>query len=564
MPNESILQPVAKTFLVVDLVDAARKGRIRIPEFQRPLRWQWEDVRRLFDSIVKGYPIGSLLLWVRPAPAADVHLGGLHFSARAFDDGLWVVDGQQRLTSLANALSEEGARDERFALAYDLDQRTFLHMRDDVGHLIPLPVLFDLQKLIRWFTKDHPETSERLDEASLVTRVIREYQVPAYLVSQEDESVLRDIFDRMNNFGKRLSRAEVFAALHPGRDSELERSSRSEQIAVVINAERGFGLIDDDTVLRSVLARRGGNVTRDIRVEFSESTQGARDFGHETPEVAYREGETALSRAVTFLQETAGVPHLALLPYRYLLVVLTRFFAHFPEPRPRTLILLRRWFWRAAMVGPGAFKASWTNAMRTLATRIVANDENGSVQRLLADPIDAALHPPSLIGFRTTAATSRIILSGLWALEPRSLASGRPYTRSDLAEAIQIEGSIATVAQRILRRAVEDPNASAANRILVLEPELSGTAADLLVNPPLERQVAASQFLSSHALTDAMVGALAEDRTSDFLESRQQLLGAGVRTFLERMTETAMEDTPPLDSLIQDEWDEGVRDDGLA
>jgi len=59
--HQSISQSAAKTFTVVDLVAEALKGRIRIPEFQRPLRWQWEDVRRLFDSIVKGYPIGNLL-----------------------------------------------------------------------------------------------------------------------------------------------------------------------------------------------------------------------------------------------------------------------------------------------------------------------------------------------------------------------------------------------------------------------------------------------------------------------------------------------------------------------
>jgi hypothetical protein len=121
-------QPAATTISVDDLVAETLNGRLRIPEFQRPLRWQWEDVRRLFDSIVKGYPIGSLLLWTRPAPAAHIRLGGLRIDARRFEDGWWVVDGQQRLTSLANALSDQGARDERFALAYDLQRETFGHV----------------------------------------------------------------------------------------------------------------------------------------------------------------------------------------------------------------------------------------------------------------------------------------------------------------------------------------------------------------------------------------------------------------------------------------------------
>lgn len=408
----------------------------------------------------------------------------------------------------------------RFALAYDLEQQTFCHpSREDAGHIIPLPVLFDLQRLFRWFTKEHPEAGERLDEASRVTRAIREYQVPAYLVSQEEESVLRDIFDRMNNYGKRLSRAEVFAALHPAQGSGLEPASRFQQIAESIDAERGFGLLDDDTVLRSVLARRGGNVTRDIRVEFSE--------------------------------------------YRYLLVVLTRFFAHFPPPAPRNRILLRRWFWRAAMAGPGPFASSWTNAMQILATRISANDESGSVQQLLAAPLDSTLRLPSLTGFRTSAAASRIALSALWSLRPCSLLTGRPYERSDLAESIRAEGTAAAIARRILNRAPNDQVGWAANRLLVLDQELPGTPSDLLVSPPLERESNAAEFLASHALDDALICVLAQGDKTTFLKTRQQRLADIVRNFLEVMAETQLEDTPPLDSFDLDDLDE-ERDDSLA
>jgi hypothetical protein len=95
MTTRHFSQPSARTFSVDDLVKYVGEGRVRIPEFQRPLRWQWEDVRRLFDSIVKGYPIGSLLLWQRSAPAGNVRLGAIVVDSPAFTDGWWVVDGQQ-------------------------------------------------------------------------------------------------------------------------------------------------------------------------------------------------------------------------------------------------------------------------------------------------------------------------------------------------------------------------------------------------------------------------------------------------------------------------------------
>lgn len=349
MTGSRIKKPNAKTFPLEDLVEEVLTGGVRIPEFQRPFRWQWEDVKRLMDSIIRGYPIGSILLWARSAPQEELKIGALQIPASSKDEALWVVDGQQRLTSLANALHDSGFLDPRFAIAYDLSRQEFVKPADVQPHIIGLPTIFDLQKLLKWFS-EHPESDQYFEEATRVAKAIREYSIPAYIVKQEDEDVLRDIFDRMNNYGKRLTRAEVFSALHGGpRDDG--KSYRIADIVLSISATYLFGEIDDDTVLRAILARRGPDVTRDIRTEFSQK-RVPREFPDETPDQAYRAGEKALSQAVYFLQNEAGVPHFSFLSYRYLLVVLTRFFSHYPQSAPRNIELLRRWFWRAAVIGP--------------------------------------------------------------------------------------------------------------------------------------------------------------------------------------------------------------------
>ena len=89
-------RPTATTLDVEQLTKWAWDGRIRIPHFQRPLRWQRDDVIKFFDSIVRGYPVGSLLLWHRPASAETLQLGALRIDAPQLPDALWVVDGQQR------------------------------------------------------------------------------------------------------------------------------------------------------------------------------------------------------------------------------------------------------------------------------------------------------------------------------------------------------------------------------------------------------------------------------------------------------------------------------------
>lgn len=561
MSKQSISQPSAKTYTVVDLVASALEGRIRIPEFQRPLRWQWEDVRRLFDSIVKGYPLGNLLLWKRAAPAGFIKLGGLRIDSKAFDEGWWVVDGQQRLTSLANALSDGEMNDERFLLAYDLHEQTFVHpSREDEGHIVPLPVLFDLQRLIRWFTKDHPEAADSLDEASRVTRAIREYQIPAYLVDQDDEAILRDIFDRMNNYGKRLSRAEVFSALHVSGSVGEDPVLPFQRIAEAIDAERGFGIIDSNTVLGAVLARRGSNISREIRDEFSSK--------NELPEQAYREGESALLRTVAFLQDDVGTPHFAFLPYRYLLVVLARFFALFPQPTPRNRLLLRRWYWRAALIGPGPFNSSWTRALDTLAAQIKADDESDSVQRLLQRLGEQSLPSPSFVGFKTNSANTRIVLSALWDLKPRSMLTGEPYTQQQLTQMLQDDATLRDVAQRFFSHEPEGKRLWAANRLLVLDDResLPARVVDLLVSPQLGCAGNTDELLASHALDYAMVKALVKNDKSAFLDARQDRIAQIVKDFVERMAETQLEDTPPLDSFDLDDMDdmETERDDALS
>src|SRR5262249_48059036 len=149
------------------------------------------------DSIVKGYPIGSLLLWVRQSAKERITLGALSLEAPEGGDALWIVDGQQRVTSLANALHPDGAEDSTFAVHYDLVAQAFVPSpKLPEPHLIPLPVLFDLEKLVEWMAAARPTESQSF-EARRVMKLLRQFKVPATLVRQEDEGTLTVIFDRM-------------------------------------------------------------------------------------------------------------------------------------------------------------------------------------------------------------------------------------------------------------------------------------------------------------------------------------------------------------------------------
>lgn len=104
---------------IPELVARARAGKIRIPLFQRAFEWNAADVRKLFDSIYRGFPIGTVILWRQPGPAGTVSLGPIEIEVGEAHDALMVVDGQQRITSLFGALSPvHGGVDERFEVYF--------------------------------------------------------------------------------------------------------------------------------------------------------------------------------------------------------------------------------------------------------------------------------------------------------------------------------------------------------------------------------------------------------------------------------------------------------------
>ncbi|WP_422754856.1 DUF262 domain-containing protein [Micromonospora sp. WMMD708] len=563
-------RPKATTLDLEELTQLAWTGRIRVPHFQRPLRWQRSDVMRLFESIVLGYPVGSFLLWRRPAAAETLQLGALRIAAPETGDALWVVDGQQRIISLANALHPDGMADPRFALAYDLRNEQFVPLPQvEEPAIVPLPVLFDLTRVLRWFTS-HPEAAQFVEQANEVTRTLRQFRIPAYEVVQDDPRVLQDIFDRMNNFGKRLSRAEIFSGLFPGEEAAKDTTSTLDRIAQNIDDELGFGLIDNDTVLQAVLARRGPDVKREIRNEFGaeqkispshrahQPNRATIDFPDEDRDTAYALGEEAMRRAVAFLQNEAGVPHFSMLPYSYLIVVLTRFFAHHPDPGQRVCLLLKRWFWRAALVGPGVFRGSTTGAIRFLNYAVQPDNLNATIAELhrWVEHPNAPL--PNLQRFRSNEAATKIILCSWWSLAPRSLSTADPFVREDLSLCLQDRPTALDATRYVVSRYSVPPpfRLWAADRVLLptVEGEV-GVVDTLLTRQPAGlSEILWRDVLASHCLDAEIISMIRRGDVQAFLLARQEKLGKQLADFLARSCEWSFENTPPLaDLVVEDE-----------
>lgn len=548
------VEPEAETYRLHQLVDLVRAGRMRLPHFQRELKWGKEDVVALFDSIFRGFPIGSLLLWERPASAASVALGEVQIDAPDIASALWVVDGQQRITALLNSLDPVAGLQGAFALVYDLRSRRVRAAKGNERESIPLTSLFELPSLLAW-TGEHPEYADRINEMSQLTTRLRDFRVPAYVVRSTDERVLREIFDRMNNSGKRLKRAEIFSALTaPGESAHGEPNLQT--LRDHIDDDLRWGVVDDDTILRMFLARRGHDVTREIRLEaFDDADASRNEFAGESRAEAYRGAQQAIDRSVRFLRDDLGVPHFSFLPYRYLLVVLTRYFAHFPDPHPRNRELMKRWFWRAALVGPAITPGNITGAMRYLGAEIRPDDECGSTTRLL-EQLDGKPYLTNVDAtrFRANTAATRVLLCVLWSLQPRSPETGEPFTAEDLADDIGSASSANRAAQELVRRSILSKRSlrgSAGNRLLL--PGVPIEAFDgLLSSLSSEQSGGASRVLASHLVPTGRAGLTVDA----LVAGRTEKLTAAVADFVKGMTGEGLDDTPPLASLDLDDEDE--------
>ena len=138
----------APLYQLSQYLEWTNSGHIQLPDFQRGYKWEDERIRSLLVTVLRGHPLGIVMLLktgndqvrFKPKP-----LEGTSVPAGA-DPGLLLLDGQQRLTSLTQALSGGGlvsTKDDRGKL---LDRRYYVDIAmalegedrmDEAVHSIP-------------------------------------------------------------------------------------------------------------------------------------------------------------------------------------------------------------------------------------------------------------------------------------------------------------------------------------------------------------------------------------------------------------------------------------------
>ena len=538
--------PQALTMNVRKILGKVVLGEIRVPAFQRPLRWQSTDVVKLFDSILRGYPIGSLLFWKRAVPAdLQLRIGNARISAPASAEGWYIVDGQQRITALAAALLDlDHDGDKRWTARFDPVSHRFLSgpaAPAEQGLHVPLSALGDLRRLSRWL-RDCALDDDLQSYVEVVQQRLLDYEIPAYLMDTEDPEALKGVFARLNSTGVRMRPDEVFQALlGTGTRGRGPLDLSSLQQACDLD---GFGQPPRQEILKAVLAMSGHDPSK----RLEDLDEGVID-----KLASATDATEALQRTVAFLQSPpeaadpgAGIPAYAFLPYPVVFVILARWFHLFPDPDATTRRDLAHWLWRGVVTG--VHQRAAVSKMRLQVRNITPDDMEQSLRDLRLSVPEPARIDWTLAPFNTNHSASRVELLTLLSLTPRdreapvswrALVSDGGRVASEIFRG-PICKDLGADAQRLLR--------TAANRAL-LDTDYTGLRAQLKRWSLRDDRAA----LESHLIDEAAHRALLSEDVTSFVQHRGARLRIEVSKFLTRRAGLGAPRLRPVDSYFDDE-----------
>lgn len=228
-----------------------RAGEVQIPRFQRGFVWQEKQILELLESVYKGYPIGSILLW-RPG-SDEVQIRREDILPFPDTEGkvptIYVLDGMQRLASLFGVLNYDPARmPPRFCVGFDLERQIFLPCEALPSR--PVVMMADL-----FFPRRLMEAQSRLaaedDGDELIERTLRlysafqEYMIPLVTIEKQPLSDVVLMFERVNSTGQRLVTVDFLRAVTWSEAFDL-----NEQLSEVKDTfPDGFD-IDEETLVK--------------------------------------------------------------------------------------------------------------------------------------------------------------------------------------------------------------------------------------------------------------------------------------------------------------------------
>jgi hypothetical protein len=292
--------PFERPISIREAMDKIARREYVLPAIQREFVWKPTQIVSLFDSLLRGYPIGSFLFWqVTPEKRKDFQfyefLRDYHErdathnpKANPTGDGgiTAVLDGQQRLTSIyIGVLGTYAERKKRARKRYDANYpktRLYLNLsapltngeatydfrfREDtedftregaaawyrVGHIMRFGESVDILDFLitnRLVEDTYPKSCL----ARLYKAVMEQPVVNFYNETDQDLDKVLNIFIRVNSGGTELSYSDLLLSIATAQWESLDAREEIHALVDQINRDYGDGFtFSRDFVLKSCL-----------------------------------------------------------------------------------------------------------------------------------------------------------------------------------------------------------------------------------------------------------------------------------------------------------------------
>ncbi|WP_258099549.1 DUF262 domain-containing protein [Marinoscillum pacificum] len=326
------------------VIGEIENGNMKIPRFQRGYVWERSKIVKLLNSIYAQYPIGSFFIWMANKQYKNFsrEIDGLNLPTDP-ESNLYsfILDGQQRITSLYVALRGKNLNNTDYAsICFNLEKAEFQIPRlKTEKHNIPAFKLFDTKEygaVLKEYTLYDVENDTNYSEVwSECLQVFSDYPISIIKTLKMDLEEVVDIFERINQGGKRLSlfdlvHASTWAPSFDLRDKIKEFNSE-ENI-------KSFGGIENEVFTQALALNSFGDCRNQNQLKLN----------HELCEKHWKQTTESIKLSMDFVKGF-GVRFVTFLPYNSFLPVLQLYFYHSgnkavkKEHKP----FIENWFWTA-------------------------------------------------------------------------------------------------------------------------------------------------------------------------------------------------------------------------
>jgi len=375
------IKPIDKG--ITTYLDELKSLNYQIPTFQREIVWVKENVKKLWDSIYKFYPLGSILIWKTDIKLQNHRQVGGHKIA---DDDFtrteyqYILDGQQRTTSLLTSLyggriegkdgfdpsvyfdftiqSKDDTDDEsykkRFLYWDEIDDKNGTFKRNtgrkkkfDENLIVKLKDIKENFEIVQGKIVNHPEVKQDYNhlywqELRLIKQVLDNYRLSFIVLKGIMVAEVCQIFERINQAGEPL---DIF-------DIVVAKTFRPENGNVI-----GFYLreiIDDFRKTNSsrFLQIENFDYLQIIAILIRENIDDSgiwnitprylNDIKTEQIECIWETAQKAILKTFDFFENTLNLKGPQLIPYRYFYLTLANYFYNNSNPDYN---FMKKYFW---------------------------------------------------------------------------------------------------------------------------------------------------------------------------------------------------------------------------